>query len=195
MITRIRFQSLCAALAAMVFCVVMPASANETLPQTVLVVQLDEGDQSAVSVELYKSVVARISKHLQAAGFATTQSSGQAPSGAGDTHADQQLLDTLRAANAKGSAQNVDFVAIVQILADMSLLNSGTEINVEIRGRMLDVASRELLAKFNLSLPQTIVASSDCNRDCVIELLQSNTDRIADSLGIVLGQRLQAGDR
>jgi hypothetical protein len=194
MITAVRVKCLYA-VAVMLFCMTMPASAAEAPAQTVLVVQLDEGDQSAVSAELYKSVVARISSHLQAAGFATTQSRGQTTSGVTDAQADRQLLDTLNASNKKGGQQKVDFVALVQILADMSLLTSGTEISVEIRGRMLDVTSRELLAKFNLSLPQTIVAPSDCNRSCVIELLQANTDQIADSLGAVLGQRLNAGNR
>ncbi|WP_025899703.1 hypothetical protein [Sneathiella glossodoripedis] len=167
---------------------------KSALPETVLIVQLDDGVKNSVSAELYKTVVARIADHLQAAGFETIRSSGKTTTGESDSQADQRLLQSLQNGALQQNGIAADFVAVVQILADMSLLNEGTEITVEIRGRMINVASRDILAKFDLSLPQTLVAPSDCDRNCIIGLLQANTEQIADGLGAVLGERLRAID-
>ncbi|OUR78573.1 hypothetical protein A9Q83_06760 [Alphaproteobacteria bacterium 46_93_T64] len=164
--------------------------------KTVLIISFDNSDQGDITSTLYRDVVDRISKHIQKAGFQTTETAGLG--GAGDQPSleqeDEQLLSGLRKENKiRDHAVVIDYVAIVQIVANMVLLESGTQINVEIRGRMLRVENSDVLARFALPVPNYFVAPPSCDRNCVIELLQSNTAMIADGLGHVLGQRLKNG--
>lgn len=162
--------------------------------KTVLVLNLDKSEEGALSSILYRDVVERISTHLQKAGFKTLQPTSSSASSLSEDAAngDRELLDRLRAENQQaGDKPKIEYVALVQILADMVLMETGTRIKVEIRGRMLDIAEDRPIAIFDLPLPGDIIAPSDCTRKCIIGLLQENTRLIADSLGQVLGQRLK----
>ena len=193
MITAFSYSRIaCYAIFAVQLFVATGSLANEAT-RTVMVQRIENGAADPVTDALYRTVVAKISNHLQAAGFKTTQSS--APRAADTANADRDLLASLRAENTKrAKTDRVDYIALVQILADMRLYSEGTQVHVDIRGRMLDVNSSEVLAKFELPVPQTIVAPKDCNRNCILELLRANTELIANGLGTVLGERLKARD-
>lgn len=159
--------------------------------KTVLIVNVDETEQGELASKLYQTVVARISEHLERAGFQTlnddTQLSREA--GTSDSLSDTDLLSKLRAETEK----SIDFVAIVQIFANTVLLSGGTRIEVEIAGRMLKVDNGDVLARFDLPVPNALNAPPACDRECIIQLLEDNTTFLANSLGQVLAKRLQSG--
>lgn len=170
---------------------VFSISAAQAEEKTVLIINVDETKQGELASKLYKTVVARISEHLERAGFQTlnddTKLSRQA--GTSDSLSDADLLSKLRAKTDK----SIDFVAIVQIFANTVLLSDGTRIEVEIAGRMLKVGNGYVLARFDLPVPNTLNAPPSCDRECIIQLLEDNTTFLADSLGQVLAKRLQSG--
>ncbi len=73
----------------------------------------------------------------------------------------------------------------------MVLETQGTRIDMEIAGRMLQVSNGDVLARFDLPLPGALSASPNCDRRCIIKLLEDNTAALADSLGNVLAERLK----
>ena len=172
---------------------VTPVSAEQ---KTVLIISPSNLEKTDITATLYRDVVDRISKHIQKAGFQTTRSNGLDEVGDPPPleQGDEQLLLSLREDNRlKIDIEKIDYVAIVQILADMVLLETGTQINVVIQGRMLRVDNLDVLARFSLPVPNYFIAPPSCDRKCVLELLLSNTGIIADGLGHVLGQRLKNG--
>jgi len=175
---------------AMILILQNPAVAQQ---KTVLIVAMDTSEKGGVTEKLYKDVVAIISEHIRQAGFLTTE---PAVGNIGaDESSDRQLLADLQQQNkTKQPPAQISFVAFVEILADMVLLEDGAKINVDIRGRMLNVADGAVLARFDLPVPGDLIAPANCDRDCVVELLQANTAFIAKSLGHVLGQRLKNGN-
>lgn len=176
---------------------IIPAFASAAdVQKNVLIISPGDLEQTDITATLYRDVVDRISKHIRKAGFQTTMRSSSM--GADDVppmeQEDAQLLLDLREDNTqKLHAEKIDYVAIVQILADMVLLDTGTQINVVIQGRMLRVDNHDVLARFSLPVPNYFIAPPSCDRNCVLELLLSNTGIIADGLGHVLGQRLKNG--
>lgn len=157
--------------------------------KTVLIVKFEEGDQNDFASKLYRKVVTRISQHLENAGFQTLNNNESLPDNADlNTYlSDKNLLERVRQEN----GDTVDYVASIQILANAVLLSEGTKIEVQIRGRMLNVSNEDVLAKFDLAVPGALNAPPACNRECIIQLLEDNTAFLADSLGQVLAKRLQ----
>ncbi|MBL4740985.1 MAG: hypothetical protein JKY12_08310 [Sneathiella sp.] len=162
---------------------------NFALARTVLIVNADDNQQSELASNLYRKVVSRISEHLEKAGFQTredeTKPVEQADFFVRET--DVALLERVRTEQ-KGQ---VDYIALVQILANTVLLEEGTRIEVEILGRMLRVSNGDVLARFNLAVPSHLNAPPSCNLKCIVQLLEDNTSQLANSLGQVLAKRLQ----
>ncbi|WP_169570173.1 hypothetical protein [Sneathiella limimaris] len=158
-------------------------------PKTVLILSEPNSQGSGISEILFTTVAKRISTQLEQAGYTAEQ----AVRGSGLT--DPELLAELKAAREKGKLGRVaDFVALIQITANTILEEKGARIRVEIQGRMLDVETGDRLALFELPVPQQLIAPADCNRSCILKLLQDNIESLADGLGLILGQRLNATD-
>gem|GEM_PF-6424771 len=157
--------------------------------KTVLIVNVNDTQQGELASNLYKKVVSRISEHLEKAGFQTREdesaSTEQQDSFVREN--DVALLDRVRADH----GGQIDYIALVQILANTVLLEEGTRIEVEILGRMLRVHNGDVLARFNLAVPSNLNAPPSCNLNCIVQLLEDNTSQLADSLGQVLAKRLQ----
>lgn len=172
--------------AAMLVCFCMqgslPAVANE---RTVLIVQESEGPNGEIAARLYRSLVNRISDHLQKAGYNAEEAEAVI------SGSDETLLREIRAKR----QENVQYVALVRVLANMVLLKAGTRIDLEISGRMLGIKSGDMLARFDLPIRGALTAPVSCDRRCIIELLDKNTMSLADELGKVLARRLQAAPR
>jgi hypothetical protein len=176
------------------FCFGFGSEQTVAAPQkSVLIINYDSEERGEIAEGLYREVVSRISNHIRKAGFATRDPLAfqTASRDVIDTKKDSSLLSALRKNNEVAADQKVDFVAVMQILADMVLLEEGTRINVQIKGRLLDVASENVLARFDIALPSDFTASPDCDRKCSLGLLRDNTSAIAEGLGRLLGQRLQ----
>ncbi|MEH6401897.1 MAG: hypothetical protein V7750_00900 [Sneathiella sp.] len=157
--------------------------------KTVLIVNVDDAQQGDLASNLYKKVVSRISEHLEDAGFQTREDEVKpmAQSESFAQESDEALLERVRL----DQKRQVDYIALVQILANTVLLESGTRIEVEILGRMLKVSNGDVLARFNLPVPNNLNAPPSCNLKCIVQLLEDNTTLLADSLGQVLAKRLQ----
>ena len=97
------------------------------------------------------------------------------------------MLSRIKARN----DTHVVYVALVKVLANTVLEEEGTRIDLEIAGRMLQVSNGAVLARFDLPLPAVLRAPAECERGCIIRLLEDNKAALADSLGTVLAQRLQ----
>ncbi|MFT6558563.1 hypothetical protein [Sneathiella sp.] len=149
--------------------------------RTVLILTGKGLDESTIASKLYANVVNKISAHMEKAGI-------QAKEG-GDyslTSSDADLLSQIRLKE-DGLYQ---YVAVVRIFANTILLSEGTRVDIEIKGRMIDVESQDVLARFDLPLPGILEASPDCDRSCIIETLENNTNVLAETLGTVLAKRL-----
>lgn len=156
--------------------------------RAVLIVSEGEG-QSPLGDSLYKDVVSRISEQVEQAGFNTIQATERLS--VTDKNEDASLLARAREGGLKGQdGRKVAFVAVLSLFADMSLLNAGTRIRLAIKGRQLEAKDGALLAKFDLKLPENYTAPPECDRRCVIRLLQRNTNSIAEGLGRILADRL-----
>ncbi|MBL4907298.1 MAG: hypothetical protein JKX94_07595 [Sneathiella sp.] len=157
--------------------------------KTVLIIKFEDAEHSELASKLYRKVVTKISEHMENAGFRTLKDDKRLHQNPEfqSSHTDSNLLAKIREEN----GTNIDFVAIVQILANTVLLQEGTRIEVEINGRMLNVSNGDVLARFDLSVPNTLNAPPACDRKCIIQLLEDNTAFLADSLGQVLAKRLQ----
>ncbi len=157
--------------------------------KTVLIVKFEDGEKSDFASNLYRKVVTRISQHLENAGFQTSNDNKGLPENAdlNTYNSDNNLLQRVREEN----GDKVDYVALIQILANTVLLQEGTRIEVQIKGRMLNVRNEDVLARFDLAVPGALNAPPACNRECIIQLLEDNTTFLADSLGQVLAKRLQ----
>lgn len=157
--------------------------------KTVLIVKIDDSQQNELASNLYRKVVSRISEHLENAGFQTRQDEDRtdAQKESFGQETDVTLLERVRDEH----KDQVDYIALVQILANTVLLEEGTRIEVEILGRMLKVSNGDVLARFNLPVPGNLNAPPTCNLKCIVQLLEDNTSFLADSLGQVLAKRLQ----
>ena len=157
--------------------------------KTVLIIKFEDAEHSELASKLYRKVVKIISEHLENAGFQTLKDDKRLHQNPEfqTSHTDSDLLASIRDEN----GNNIDYVAIVQILANTVLLQDGTRIEVEINGRMLNVSNGDVLARFDLPVPSTLNAPPDCDRKCIVQLLEDNTGFLADSLGQVLAKRLQ----
>ncbi|MCG8492163.1 MAG: hypothetical protein MI743_11155 [Sneathiellales bacterium] len=154
----------------------------EASERTVLIVKEGEREKNEIASRLYQSLVNRISDHLQKAGY-NAEEAGSLVSGS-----DEILLRQIRASH----QENVQYVALVRVLANMVLLNAGTRVDLEISGRMLGIENGDTLARFDLPVRGALTAPVSCDRRCIIRLLDQNTSSLADELGKVLAQRLKA---
>jgi len=181
-LSRIRHGVLVAA-ALVCLCIqgAVPAFAGE---RTVLIIK-EEAGTSEIATRLYSSLINRISDHLQKAGF-NAEEADTVISGS-----DETLLQQIRSER----RENVQYVAVVRVLANMVLLKAGTRVDLEISGRMLGIQNGDMLARFDLPIRGALTAPISCDRRCIIELLDKNTMSLADELGKVLTQRLQATSR
>lgn len=159
--------------------------------KTVLIVKIEDSESSELASKLYQNVVLKISQHLEKAGFQTFNGDERLPDAesAPGSLSDADLLMRIRENNDK----QIDYVAIVQIFANTVLLSEGTRIEVEITGRMLKTDNGDVLARFDLPVPNSLNASPSCDRQCIVKLLEDNTNFLADSLGQLLAKRLQSG--
>ena len=156
--------------------------------RAVLIVGEGEG-HSPIGDSLYRDVVSRISEQVEKAGFNAIQATERLS--VSDKDEDETLLRRAREGGLEGQeGRKVTYVAVLSLFADMSLLNVGTRIRLAIKGRLLEAEDGTLLAKFDLKLPENYTAPPECDRRCVIRLLQRNTNSIAEGLGRILAERL-----
>ncbi|MEP5700769.1 MAG: hypothetical protein ABJN43_19245, partial [Sneathiella sp.] len=154
----------------------------QSAEKKVLILKADEVEEGEIASKLYTNIINRISEHLEKAGYQALTSQNYVTEGS-----DAALLSRIKAQN---DAHFV-YVALVKVLANTVLEEEGTRIDLEIAGRMLQVSNGAVLARFDLPLPAALRAPAECDRDCIIRLLEDNTAALADSLGTVLAQRLE----
>ncbi|GLQ06210.1 hypothetical protein [Sneathiella chinensis] len=173
----------------LILCAVSGA-ARPTLAEghSVLILAGPDTEQGLLAGTLYRTVAERIADHLEKAGFEALQN-GPSKEGAPPIDGgadDQALLDQVR----QSPYLNADYVTALTIIADMALVEEGTHIQVRIKGRMLRVKTGDVLARFDLPVPNDLLAPPSCNIRCLAGFLEDNTAALADGLGQVLAERL-----
>jgi len=167
----------------------LPLAAARAEAPAVLILETSDTSKSPLSQALYMDVISRIANQVEKAGFVALRSSGESDMSAARSEAEENS-DIIEQAKSAQGEQKIAFAAVIRLFADMVLLTEGTQIKLGIKGRLLDVGSGDILARFDLKLPENYQAPPSCNRRCLIQMLQSNAAGIADSLGQILGQRL-----
>jgi len=167
----------------------LPLAAARAEAPAVLILETSDTSKSPLSQALYMDVISRIANQVEKAGFVALRSSGESDMSAARSEAEENF-DIIEQAKSAQGEQKIAFAAVIRLFADMVLLTEGTQIKLGIKGRLLDVGSGDILARFDLKLPENYQAPPSCNRRCLIQMLQSNAAGIADSLGQILGQRL-----
>lgn len=167
----------------------LPINVAKAETPAVLILEASDGSQSPLSQALYLDVVSRIADQVEKAGFTALRSSeiGEAE---GNRSEAEENANIVAQAKEGHSGEVIAYAAVIRLFADLVLLNEGTQIRLGIKGRLLDVNTSEILARFDLKLPENFQAPPSCNRRCLIQLLQNNAAGIADSLGQILGRRL-----
>lgn len=101
---------------------------------------------------------------------------------------DAEMIDIARSI----TRPPIDIVVFFSIYASAEDKGYETDIFTRIEGRLLDVRSGRRLGNFEVSSPRSWSAKSPCPRECVLETVGDASKTLANDLGDVLSEKLEA---
>ncbi|MDX1739314.1 MAG: hypothetical protein R3261_13830, partial [Alphaproteobacteria bacterium] len=167
----------------------------------VLVVADDESGNSVPRSSLvHKRILSKVKSQLLRAGFTVKdgdfmmQDAGIRPH---DRMSKRDIVEAVKLANSNASASNrARALILVGAYGHGRNASFADIINVRLSGDIYDLNSNNFLGGFET--PERKFSSpSNCDMDCVIEVVSNNTGPLADDLGSTLSRRLSHlhGDR
>ncbi len=179
---------LAAIVMALAFGFTAPASAGE---EPNILIMGEDGDKDAVprNNRVFKRVLDALANEMDLEGFnvydevAVTLddfSQGRV------RRTDAEITDIAR------SVKNppIDVAVIYSIYASAQETSYALKIRTRVTGRLLNVRSGKRLGNFEVELPQTDNAPTNCTRECILETVGKNAKMLAQDLGVVLAMKL-----
>lgn len=99
---------------------------------------------------------------------------------------DAEIIDIARLAK----RPPLDVAIIFQIYASANQLTYTTKVKTRITGRLLAVKTGQRLGNFEVESPGEWVAPVKCPRECILEVVGTNSRILANNLGAVLTEKL-----
>jgi hypothetical protein len=99
---------------------------------------------------------------------------------------DAEIIDIARSVK----RPPIDVAVIYSIYASAKVTEYAMKIRTRVTGRLLNVRSGQRLGNFEVELPRTDHAPTDCSRECILEVVGKNAKMLAQDLGFVLAQKL-----
>jgi hypothetical protein len=153
-----------------------------------LLILNEKGETGAVAGRgtLFARVAERLGERLDDAGYrvlgleGAPQDDAVPGSGAGDP-----------LASARAIAPDADLVTIMDVLVDTAIFSRGTTIQVRLTGRVVELATSNVMFRFDVGSPRSIVAPVDCDINCVVSTITDHADELTVELGDAIAERLR----
>ena len=101
---------------------------------------------------------------------------------------DAEIIDVARTV----TKPPIDIAVIFAIYAHTDVLEYTTKIKTRIAGRLLQVQTGQRLGNFEVTSPQSWNASTECDRDCILETVGRYSKILGQDVGAVLAEKLLA---
>lgn len=99
---------------------------------------------------------------------------------------DGEIIDIARSVK----RPPIDVAVIFSIYASAQQKSYTTKVKARIEGRLLNVKTGKFLGNFEVDSGQFWNAPSDCNRECILEIVGDKTTILGNDLGAVLAEKL-----
>ena len=99
---------------------------------------------------------------------------------------DAEIIDIARSVK----RPPIDVAVIFSIYASAKETEYALKIRTRVTGRLLNVHSGQRLGNFEVELPRTDNAPTDCTRPCIIEVVGKHAKTLSHDLGVVLARKL-----
>lgn len=140
---------------------------------------------------VFKIVRDGLGNRLLDSGFAVYDETAVAPDGFTQdrkTRSDAEIIDMARSIG----RPPLDVAVIFSVTAQAREYSYTTKVGTRMTGRLLNLTTGQLLGSFEVRSPRALRAATDCDRDCILELVGRSAKRLSRDLGTLVAERLAA---
>lgn len=153
----------------------------------------EDGDRDTIprNNHVFKIVRDGLGNRLLDSGFAVYDETAVAPGGFAQDRkerSDAEIIDMARAID----RPPLDVAVIFSFYARAREYSYTTKVGTRMTGRLLNLTTGQRLGSFEVRSPRALRAATDCDRDCILELVGQSAKRLSRDLGTLVAERLAA---